>query len=165
MLCLTPCGRASMKPLTERGTLAVYVISPLHSSYERGCQAKTLLHWTSIVPCIQVALLRGEDFGSSARSATEYDRDRDRSCWSPLSGFMQRFRHHSLRSCASQPLASVPTIILCEARGLWLFWVIRGGIGLTRRLGADSSTRMPNERLDTLPRTRASQNRWATTEA
>src|ERR1700693_5137741 len=60
---------------------------------------------------------------------------------------------------------SVPTIILCEARGLWLFWVIRGGIGLTRRLGADSSTRTPNERMDTLPRTRASQNRWVTTEA
>ena len=33
----------------------------------------------------------------------------------------------------------VPTIILCEARGLWLFWVIRGGIGLTRRLGAASA--------------------------
>src|SRR5215471_16140588 len=30
----------------------------------------------------------------------------------------------------------MPTIILCEARGLWLFWVIRGGIGSTRRLGA-----------------------------
>ncbi len=71
---------------------------------------------------------------------------------------MPRSRHHSLRSCASPPLAKVPTIILCEARGLWLFWVIRGGIGLTRRLGADSSTRTPNERLDTLPRTRASQN-------
>ena len=28
-----------------------------------------------------------------------------------------------------------------EARGLWLFWVIPGGIGLTRRLGADVSTR------------------------
>src|SRR2546429_2664207 len=81
-------------------------------------------------------LLRGEDFGFNAWSATEYDRDTDRSCWSPLSGFMQRSRHHSLRSCASQPLASVPTIILCEARGLWLFWVVRGGIGLTRRLGA-----------------------------
>src|SRR6266704_6858962 len=25
---------------------------------------------------------------------------------------------------------------LCETRGLQLFWVIRGGIGLTRRLGA-----------------------------
>src|ERR1700693_18453 len=36
---------------------------------------------------------------------------------------------------------SVPTIILCEARGLWLFWVVRGGIGLTRRLGAECSTR------------------------
>jgi len=35
-------------------------------------------------------LLRGEDFGYNAWSATEYDRDTDRSCWSPLSGFMQR---------------------------------------------------------------------------
>jgi hypothetical protein len=34
-------------------------------------------------------------------------------------------------------------------------------IGLTRRLGADSNTRAPNERMDTLPRTRASQNRWS----
>jgi hypothetical protein len=34
---------------------------------------------------------------------------------------------------------SVPTIILCETRGLWLFWVVRGGIGLTRRLGASLS--------------------------
>src|ERR1700741_2507488 len=40
-------------------------------------------------------LLRGEDFGSNAWSATEYDRNTDRSCCSPLSGFMQRSRHHS----------------------------------------------------------------------
>lgn len=46
-----------------------------------------------------------------------------------------------LRSYASPTLALVPTIILCEARGLWLFWVIPRGIGLTRRLGADVSTR------------------------
>jgi len=50
-------------------------------------------------------LLRGEDFGFNAWSATEYDRDTNRSCWSSLSGFMQRSRHHWLRSCASQPLA------------------------------------------------------------
>jgi hypothetical protein len=50
-------------------------------------------------------LLRGEDFGFNAWSATEYDRDTDRSCWSPLCGFMPRSRPHSLRSCASQPLA------------------------------------------------------------
>src|SRR5579864_2693211 len=35
-------------------------------------------------------LLRGEDFGSNACSATEHDRDTNRSCRSPLSGFMQR---------------------------------------------------------------------------
>src|SRR5260370_19258634 len=84
--------------------------------------------------------LRGEDFGSNGWSATEYDRDTDRSCWSPLSGFMQRSRHHSLRSCASQPLPQVLTIILCEARGLWLLWVTRGGIGFTRTLDSEGTT-------------------------
>src|SRR6266699_2927875 len=48
-------------------------------------------------------------------------------------------------------------MILCEARGLQLFSVIRGGIGLTRRLGAGlPHTECLNERLDTLPRTGAS---------
>src|SRR5215469_2453627 len=28
------------------------------------------------------------------------------------------------------------TMVLSETRGLWLFWVIRGGIGFTRRLAA-----------------------------
>src|SRR6266853_5774966 len=49
-------------------------------------------------------------------------------------------------------------MILCEARGLQLFWVIRGGIGLTRRLGAGlQHTECLNECMDTLPRTGASQ--------
>jgi len=49
-------------------------------------------------------------------------------------------------------------MILCEARGLQLFSVIRGGIGLTRRLGAGlQHTERLNERMDTLPRTGASQ--------
>jgi len=32
------------------------------------------------------------------------------------------------RSYASKALAKVPTMILCETRGLQLFWVIRGRI-------------------------------------
>lgn len=53
---------------------------------------------------------------------------------------------------------NLPTMILCEARGLQLFSVIRGGIGLTRRLGAElQHTECLNERMDTLPRTGASQ--------
>ena len=59
-----------------------------------------------MVAYIQALLLRGEDFGFNAWSVTEYNRDTEPSCWSSLSGFMQRFRRHSLRSCASQPLAS-----------------------------------------------------------
>jgi hypothetical protein len=34
-------------------------------------------------------------------------------------------------------LAKVPTMILCETRGLQLFWFVRGGIGLRLRLGAE----------------------------
>src|SRR6266550_6427725 len=48
------------------------------------------LRETSIGACIPALILRGEDFGFNAWSATEYDRDTDRSCWSPLSGFMPR---------------------------------------------------------------------------
>src|ERR1035438_4344232 len=62
-------------------------------------------------------------------------------------------------------------MILSEARGLQLFSVVRGGIGLTRRLGAglqhtlpcpgdsvlDYSTQCLTVCLDTLPRTGASQ--------
>src|SRR6266852_5401849 len=48
-------------------------------------------------------------------------------------------------------------MILCEARGLQLSSVIRGGIGLTRRLGAGlPHTECLNECMDTLPRTGAS---------
>jgi hypothetical protein len=53
-----------------------------------------------------------------------------------------------------------------EARGLWLFWVIRGGIGLTRRLGAacSSTRRLMSEWILSLePEHR--QKRWVTTEA
>jgi len=49
-------------------------------------------------------------------------------------------------------------MILSETRGLQLFWIVRGGIGLKRRLGAElQAHRAPNNLLDTLPRTRASQ--------
>src|SRR6266699_6832345 len=48
-------------------------------------------------------------------------------------------------------------MILCETRGLQLFWVIRGGIGLTRRLGAKLQHTERLMSAYTLPRTRASQ--------
>ena len=40
----------------------------------------------------------------------------------------------------AEVLAKVPTMILSETRGLLLFWVVRGGIGLKWRLGAEIST-------------------------
>src|SRR5271169_150461 len=47
-------------------------------------------------------------------------------------------------------------MVLSEARGLVLFRVIRGGIGLTQRLGATGTVSSTGVR-DTHPRTRASQ--------
>jgi hypothetical protein len=70
------------------------------------------------------------------------------------------------RSYASEGLAEVPTMILCETRGLQLFWVIRGGIGLTRRRGAklQHTGRLMSEWILSLePEHR--KNRLATTEA
>ena len=70
------------------------------------------------------------------------------------------------RSYASEGLAQVPTMILCETRGLQLFWVIRGGIGLTRRRGAKlqhMERLMSVSILSLEPEHR--KNRLATTEA
>src|SRR5579859_1447253 len=43
-------------------------------------------------------------------------------------------------------------MVLSEAQGLWLFSVIRGGIGLTLRLRAEARF-VPTKGVDTLPRT------------
>jgi len=70
------------------------------------------------------------------------------------------------RSYASEGLAKVPTMILCETRGLQLSWVIRGGIGLTRRRGAKlqhTERLMSVSILSLEPEHR--KNRLATTEA
>ena len=49
---------------------------------------------------------------------------------------------------------TVSTMVLSEALGLWLYRVIRGGIGLSQRLGAEGT--MPTGNSHTHPRTRAS---------
>jgi hypothetical protein len=48
-------------------------------------------------------------------------------------------------------------MVLSEARGLRLFSVVQGGIGLHRRLAARRQKRSLTLLLDTLPRTRASR--------
>src|SRR5690349_9566681 len=101
-------------------------------------------------------VLRGEDFDFNAWSAAEYDRDTG-SCWSALSGFMQ----------------AVPTPVVAKLRkptvGLSANHHPMGGsrpiafLGYPRGHRIDPETgccmtahRTPNERMDTLPRTRAS---------
>jgi hypothetical protein len=63
-------------------------------------------------------------------------------------------REASQTGCAER----VSTMVLFEARGLWLFSVIRGGIELTQRLSAGALVR-PTTGLDTLPRTERFENR------
>jgi hypothetical protein len=87
-------------PLIEPGDYT----HPMREDVKRK-HFSTPLGETSIGACIQAPSSSWRGFWFNAWSATEYDRDTDRSCWFPLSGFMQRSRHHSLRSCASQPLA------------------------------------------------------------
>src|SRR5215468_4391335 len=63
------------------------------------------------------------------------------------------------QACA---VVTMSTMVLSETRGQWLFWVIRGGIGLTRRLGA-KGTCLQAIRMLTLEPERL-KNRLATTE-
>jgi hypothetical protein len=113
----------------------------LHSSYERGCQEKILLpaprRDAGVVTYIQPSHSRkGVGLAALARRRLQ------RRCQPQGLVLTRRFQKAvvldaiRLRSYASEGLAEVPTIILCETRGLQLFWVIRGGIGLSRRLAA-----------------------------
>ena len=68
----------------------------------------TALRETSIGACIQAPSSSREDFGLNAGRSPEYDRETVRSCWFPLSGFMQRSRHRSLRTGASASQARLP---------------------------------------------------------
>src|ERR1035441_1088748 len=90
------------------------------------------------------------------------------SCLSQLDGFMKQqcSTPFGYEATQAKRWLKVPTKILCETRGLQLFWVIRGGIGLTRRLGAKlqhTERLMSDSILSLEPEHRT--NRWATTEA
>src|ERR1700730_3834290 len=71
--------------------------------------------------------------------AAHFSGDTNPSCLSQLNGFMKQWCSTPLGYEATQAKRwlKVPTTILSETRGLQLSWVIRGGIGLTRRLGAE----------------------------
>ena len=62
------------------------------------------------------------------------------------------------QACA---VVTMSTMVLSETRGQWLFWVIRGGIGFTRRLSA-KGTCLQALRMLTLEPERL-KNRLATT--
>ena len=88
------------------------------------------------------------------------------SCLSQFTGFMKSVCTTPFSSEATQAERwLMPTMILCEVWRPQLFSVIRGGIGLTRRLGAGlQHTEGLNERMDTgEPEHRT--NQLATTEA
>src|ERR1700686_3420780 len=83
-------------------------------------------------------LLRGEDFGFNAWSVTEYDRDTDSLEW-----------FHAAVPTPSVAKLRKPTVGLSAnhhpmggSRPMTFLGYPRG-IGLTRRLGADGSTRAP----------------------
>src|ERR1039458_2431086 len=100
--------------------------------------------------------------------AAHFSGDANPSCLSQLNGFMKQWYSAPFGYEATQAKRwlKVPTTILCETRGLQLSWVIRGGIGLTRRLGAKlqhTERLMSDSILSLEPEHRT--NRWATTEA
>jgi hypothetical protein len=97
----------------------------------------TPLRETSIGACIQAPSLRGEAFGSNVWSGHRVRQGYGSQLLVSLEWFHVAVPTPFVAKLRKPALGlSVPTIILCEARGLWLFRVMRGGIGLTRRLGA-----------------------------
>src|SRR5437868_9822676 len=80
-------------------------------------------------------LLRGEGFGFNAWSAAEYDRDTDRSCWSPLEWFHTAVPTPSvakrcqanilLRSYHNHMGGSCLLALSGSSRGHRIYWVTR----------------------------------------
>src|SRR4029077_3375172 len=93
--------------------------------------------WMLSLASSPISVLEGFwSWPSGARRVFQRDQP---SRWFPLDGFMTRWCSTPSAAQATQAkrLAKVPTMILCETRGLQLFWEVRGGIGLKRRLGAE----------------------------
>jgi hypothetical protein len=128
-------------------------------SYKRGCQGKNspppLRGDMDVVACIQPRSNPGGVLVLAISVA------RQTQLMVPIRRFHDAMarRLQFRKATQAKALAKVPTMILCETRGLQLFWVVRGGIGLKRRLPVlNCQTHgAPNNLPDTLPRTRASQ--------
>ena len=148
------------------------VKSRFHLSYERGCQEKRLLpaprRDAGVVTYVQPRLILARVIGPAASARRRLQRRCQPQLLVPTPRFHEVVVLDAIRfrSYASEGLAQVPTMILCETRGLQLFWVIRGGIGLTRRRGAklQHTERLISVSILSLePEHR--KNRLATTEA
>jgi hypothetical protein len=134
----------------------------LSESYKRGCQGKNspppLCGDIDVVACIQPHSSPGGVLFLAISVAQ---------LMVPIRRFHDAMARHLQfrKAMQAKALAKVPTMILCETRGLQLFWVVRGGIGLKRRLPVlNCQTHgAPNNLPDTLPRTRASQEPMAAT--
>ena len=139
---------------------------------ERGCQEKRLLpaprRDAGVVTYVQPRLILARVIGPAASARRRLQRRCQPQLLVPTPRFHEVVVLDAIRfrSYASEGLAQVPTMILCETRGLQLFWVIRGGIGLTRRRGAklQHTERLISVSILSLePEHR--KNRLATTEA
>src|ERR1039457_2678221 len=81
------------------------------------------------------------------------------SCLSQLDGFMKQrcSTPFGYEATQAKRWLKVPTKILCETRGLQLFWGYPRGHRIDPETRCQTTAhRAPNERFDTLPRTRAS---------
>ena len=109
--------------------------------YERGCQERVFscdwMRW--FFSRLPAPVILPRKFVTELRSASAGPRRRWLSLPSSAAGVLAR---------------DVPTTVLSEARGLWLYGVVRGGIAWDRRLFLDPPGDQSNPLLDTLPRRR-----------
>ena len=140
---------------------------PVTLSYQRECQEKNLPFGS--VP--KLFFRHSAQLFERAPAVREWSCSDRVSCFVSMSetenGFLSpvvpfHFRDGAIRFLKrikpdGYPPDEWQRMVLSEARGLWLFSVVRGGIGLRRRLGARRQKRSLTMLLDTLPRSRASQ--------
>ena len=75
-------------------------------------------------------------------------------CWRKIAIYTHD--ESSFAMCRRRGAVLQERVLKIEVRDLWLFWVVRGGIGLTGDWVLIPAPGTPNECLHTLPRTRAS---------
>ncbi len=132
-------------------------------SYKKECQEKNLPHRLNTAPflsrhsahCLSVVFLRAESLVSSPRAKRRYASSPCGVLFPVVTApIVSETTSLTVVHCMSGN-AWWQRMVLLETRGLWLYSIVRGGIGWQWRLACVKHG--PNKPMDTSPRNRASR--------